>query len=874
VPFKTFIIAIIFLANCHAWAAPRIAFLPSFSDFEKQSPMRAALPAFDARLQAELLNGWDSEVLSRAGLSAVVFEQKLRAAGDPSVPTLRVLPSGFVVLSVLDQSKKQLRVFVNRVSTGMTLSEPKIFPVENPKSMTNSLPQQVARHVAGVTGLSPRPKSAPHMPDTKKPLTCSLLEPISAGGAKADLAQVSPLIRAVLESLVASDDVGATLVERSEAAKLLEEKTLTATNGLNANGATNLGRMAKADLILIPFIHFQNPEKIGTDLFAVDVATGRMLACRSWSGGLLDTPPAGLVKELLQEGLQAADESVAHPATDDPALRHAEAGFMTGLKEGWNGLRQRAATVAELSIRLGDASLALASDDEALMRSASKTFYRAATPAALYPLQLEYRPDDPWLVEVEDLKKSGQLELIHKQARQIFELPMTELAQDNSDYDLKALAELWIRLGDAKKAWSILTRGGQPIQELAAKSPFYEVMVLALMNLGRYQECVDLLENRKKWSGFCTIILVDAYRALGNKKREFDIMGSNPASSCKSERMTARFLDLGVDQAKAGPVTGLVIATANSWVINSPLVRKSMIRARVAAGQKELAIADAQCAFIAATKTKDLTTQKEISSILTELGAKPIASLPAAREFLTLPAQCRIDLIHDQTVDPKYVGEVATHVARFWGCAVHVRSIQLKASAFSSYQRLSQALDTTVFADSFTHVKLPDGPSIGTILLTQTKLISKQKNYVGDVYSISRGSFTLLSDHYFRKFKSTDPRPLPLITAIAAAQLGSVSRMLRSESKQQETWENVFFPPPPDLFSSNGTLSLVTMDLGISPGTGALLKRIPASAILEAIPELDRKSQEKASPPAPADQPLITDLSQQISQAKPIIINP
>ena len=866
------ILTLALVAASHCLAATGIAFLPSFSDFEKQSPMRAALPAFDARLQAELLNGWDSEVLSRAGLSAVVFEQKLRAAGDATTPALRVLPSGFLVLSVLDQPKKQLRVFVNQVGTGMTLGTPKIFPIKDPADIANGLPGEVARHVATLAGLAPRVPAVQSKNPQGKPLVCSLLEPVSAGGAHTELSRISPLIRAVLEDVVASDATGATLVERAETAKLLDEKSLAATNGLDANGATDLGRIAKADLILIPFIHFQNSRKIGTDLFAVHVATGRMLACRSWSGALLDSPPAGVVKELLQEGLRAAGESIARPVADDPALRHAEAEFIISLKDGWAGLRQLVATEAELSIRLGDASLALASDDPAIMRNAAATFYQRATPGSLYPLQHEYNPTDQDLREIRELKNSGQLNLIHQQARRIFELPMTELAKDDADKDLRKLGELWIRLGDPEKGWSILNRGGQPIEELAAKSPFYQSLALALMNLGRYQECVDLLERRGNWNSLCTTIILDAYRALNNTKREFELMRLNPASTCKKDRTTARFLDLGRDQGQAGPALDSVVRTANAWVINSPLVRMAIIRARIAAGQKDLAITDAQCALITASRANDPTTQKELGGILTDLGAKPLASLPAAREFLTLPADCRIDLIHDQTIDPKYAGEVAAHVARFWGCAVHVRSIRLAPSKFSSYQKLSQALDGNAFADAISRIDLPAGATFGTVLLTQTKLISTRKNHAGDIYSANSGALTILSDHYFRKFKSNDPRPLPLITAIAAADLNRVSRKIRDGSKAQGAWKNVFCPPPPDLFSSNGTLHMVALDLGISPGTGALLQKIPVQDLLSPIPESPQTDRTMA--PDPTDEPLILDLSNQLSQARPIITIP
>ncbi|MDH4443926.1 MAG: hypothetical protein QE267_02215 [Akkermansiaceae bacterium] len=868
------VIAIVFAGYCVAKEVPKIAFLPSFSDFDGGTPMRAALPAFDARLQAELLKGWNSEVLSRAGLSVVVFEQKLRAVGEPSVPMLRVLPSGFLVFCVLDQPNKQLRVYVNRVSAGMALAEPRMFPIRDAKSIANELPREVAKHVAAVAGLSPNDQAAPSRSGTQKAVVCSLLEPVNTGGANPNLGQVSPLIRAVLESLVASEEVGATLVERSESSKLLEEKAMNSINGLDSNGATHLGRMVKADLILIPFIHFQNPDRIDTDLFAVDVATGRMLACRSWTGGLLDTPPAALVRELLFEAVQTAGESSLSPVPDDRGLRHAEAGFMIGLKQGWNGLRQLVATEAELSIRLGDAALALASDDEAIMRKAAKTFYRDATPAALHPLVFEYNPDDQGISQISALKKSGQLDLLLQQARQVFELPMTELARTNADDDLQLLAELWIRLGDSTKAWSILTRGGQPIQELALKSPYYQTMVVALMNLGRYQECVDLLENRKKWNSLCTTILLDAYRALGNKQREFEIMRLNLKSACKTERTTSRFLDLAIERGEAGPVVGAVVATGNSWMISSPRVRKSMSRARVAAGQKELAISDAQCGLIAAVKAKDVETQKEMRAIISELGASPIVSLPAAREFLVFPKGFRIDLIHDQTVDLKYVSEVAAHVAAFWGCPVHVRSVRVDLTGCSGYQKLSQALELNFFADLLTHVSFPDGSAIGTVFLTQTKLISKKKDYTGDVYCLSRGAILVLSDHYFRKFKDSDARPLPLITAIAAAKLTGVSRMVRSQTKGTGSWEEVFFPPPPDLYSANGNLHLVALDLGVSPATGAMLEKVSPSALMQSIPEINARAKAETAPPAGTDLAIIIEFNQQISEAKPTIINP
>ncbi len=868
------VVATLVLTLYQASAAPRIAFLPSFSDFDQQTQMRKTLSAFDARVQAELLIGWNSEVLSRTGLSEVVFEQKLRAAGDATVPSLRVLPANFLVLSVLDQPKKQLRVSVNQVRVGMTFQEPKVFQIKNVNQFADDLAREVANYVANVAGLTPRSKSAHLRPKEGKPLNCSLLEPVSSSGVQENLSKISPLIRAVLENVIANDATKATLVERNEAATLLEEKTLTATNGLDANGATDIGRMAKADLILIPFIHFKNPTQISTDLFAVDVATGRMLASRSWTGGLLDAPSTDIVKDLLQDGLGAAGESITHPVADDPDLRHAEAIFMIGMKENWAGLRQLAATQADLSLRLADASLALASDNPLLMKKTFAVFFRASTPGALYPLELEYNPDDNWLGQIEVLKKSGQLDLIYRQARRIFELPMTELAKGNGEDEMQDLADFWIRLGDPKKGWAILNRDGQATQRISNNSPNYQIIVIALMNLGRYQECVDLLERRGKWNSLCTSMILDAYRALGNKKREFELMSINAKSTCKSESTTVRFLDLGTEQGKAGESIGKVIALGNGWTISSPTVRNAMIRARVAAGQKDQAIADAQCGLLSATKTKDLASQKELNDILKSLRASPLASLPIARDFISIPTGCRIDLIHDQTEDPKYVSEVAALVAHFWGCAVHIRSIKIDPSSFSSYQKLSQALNGNIFADTIARADLPKDNSLGTILLTQTKFISIQKNYSGDVYGLYRGSLSVISDHYFRKFKDADPRPLAQITAIASASLASISTILRDHSKEQGSWEKVFSPPPPDLFSTNGNLHLAAMDLGISPATGALLKKLSISQVVKSIPELNRNSLKNSPLPSPSDQALILDINQQLAEAHPIIVTP
>jgi hypothetical protein len=65
---------------------------------------------------------------------------------------------------------------------------------------------------------------------------------------------------------------------------------------------------------------------------------------------------------------------------------------------------------------------------------------------------------------------------------------------------------------------------------------------------------------------------------------------------------------------------------------------------------------------------------------------------------------------------------------------------------------------------------------------------------------------------------------------------------------------------------------MVALDLGISPGTGALLQKIPVQDLLSPIPESPQTDRTMA--PDPTDEPLILDLSNQLSQARPIITIP
>jgi hypothetical protein len=865
--FYVWTLVLVCLCKTLIAATPRVAFLPSFTDFDQKNSLRTALTAYDARLQAELLSGWNAEILGRSGLSTVVFEQKLHTS-DQASANISVLPADTLVLSVLDLQRSELRVHLNAVKPGMQAGDAKVFKVKNADHLATGLPGEVSRYLAASLKLSSAAPATSPAASTGR-LTCALLEPVSAGGARGDKATISPLIRAVLEPALANDDLK--LVERSEAAKLLDEKALNET--WNPNAASKLGRMVKADLVLVPFIYYQDAKRIDTHLFALDVATGRVLACQSWSGAPLDSPPADKIRGLLAAGAAAARESKTTPITDNPSQRHAEAQFLLSLSDSWLGLRQSIATEAELSLRILDAGLALSHDNPALMSKLAGRFALDAVPSPLHPLSFEYQPHLQENIEIKELEQSGQLALIRTEARSVLEIPLTERAKIGDDWDKRRLASFYLGVGEPKRALEVAT-SGKPLAELAQNDVLYERVAEILMNLKRYQDCIDLVTSRKRWSRICTFMLADAYRALGNKEEEFKVLHRNPTSAGKSLDRLVRYLELGRELNYAKPTIARVVQLGNAWVRTDPLVVGSFIRTRMAAGQPELAASEAQCVRLVARKKRDEALLKQADACLKELKVAPIDKLPTPAAVLTFPPECRIHLIHDQTIRPDYAHKVAEHLAAFWGCPVEIRSIQFDAAKSPFYEKIAQSLVGRSLAQTLLRAPAPAGPSLGTVFLTHTKLISKEKDHVGDVYGTPAGDVTVLSDHYFEKYKNTDTRDLSLVTAIAAASLAGPAQILEVDCYDSNDWSTSFSPLPPDAFTDNGVLSVAALDLGISPYTAALLKKRDPRQLIQAIAEYRQSEMETAQEESLGDEALARQLGEQIARATPILVSP
>ncbi len=858
----------------------RVAILPALTDFEAQSEWRRALSGFDARLQAELLKGWQTEVLSRAGLSVVVFEQKLRAATDPAAPLHRVLPADIVLVSVFDLVRHELRLHVAPVGSAMKVGNPVILKAKSPRDLADALPGEAAKVLANAAHLtaleSTNPDAKANNASGKERLVCALLEAISPEGMQdATAVALSPFIRAGLEQAVASGQGGAVqLVERNEVAKLVEEKALQAAfgAGLEANAAAQLGRMVKANLILIPFVHTANAKKTETDLFALEVATGRLLECVSWSSAPGEAPPADKMNTFLAKASAKARALAKQSTPDDAAARHAEAAFLASLPQQWAGLRMRIPTMSQVATRLADAALALAADDPELMENAVTSLLFHALPAALHQQAATFLPHDEWTEEWSRLQKSGQSTALQSAARRVFELPLQELQRTQTPHRIALLATMWNNLGEHQKALQTVTAGGTQEGGLIDTKAHSTEAARAYMGLGRYKECTETVLRQGRFSNYAMMLMVDAFRAGGDEQNEFKYAWINRKNLGYSYDRHARLLDLAVKFGKAPEALELYASNSCDWPRAESYVQLAAIRVRLSLGQKDIAASDAQCALINARARKQAPEIKEIEKILASLGQKPLDHLLRAGDFVKLPADCVFHLIHDQTIDAAHARAVAENIAGFWGCPVQIWPVKLDARKLSCYRSLGQTLDSSRLLRVLTEANPPAQRYLGRVFLTREKFVNILANgTTGDTYGWSVAQFAVLSDHYFQKYAQADKRPLALIDAIPACDVPLVNMAIKRHLNSDKDIANDFAPIAPDLFSNNGTLIMNRHELGISPRTAAVLRDLTWDQIAA---ELGKGYDVKNVPFDPKDQPIIQDLSRQFQNLKPETVTP
>ena len=854
--------------------APRIAVLPSLSESGSHGSARWWLAGFDAALQAELLKNWNVVMLSRAGLSNVVFEQKLALANGKSDLPPQVPAADHLVFSILDTQRRELRMHVMQVSDDMKLTPARIFQYNDFQDLGGSFAKSVAAELGKQLRLDPAEKSEAKPPAADTPLKVALLNPIAARSVKASISQIAPVLRANLEIALAEAPFPVELVERERVDALMEELALGESGAAEANGAARFGTLAGADLILMPYIHPASGENIHVTVLAIESGHGRIVAGRSWTGGALEAPPETFLAALSTEAITRRAAAVPE-SPGGAAMRNAEAVFLTGLRNASMGLRLPAVVEAELCLTWADAALALSHDNRETMRDAAVGLLFYSIPF-YNQLALKYHaPRERVADHIEDVE-SGIIGELRLQARRIFTMPLMDLTTDGNTTDLARVMTLHLRTGDPQAALSFAENQARPLDELLTFFYFRACYAETLIELGRFRDCAALLHNVPykdlRYGAFS--LRLDAYRAVGDKRREFESLWFN-AKDMDDFRETdmARFFEIGPDFVTPDRVLTVYGRFAGAWRRDTPLIREPLVRLRIKAGQTEHAISDAQCAYLSYRLEDDKDGMQRMADILKDLKSALIEALPRAAEFIRLLPNTRFDLIHDRGVPAQRAAATARLLATQWGCEVHVIPLDLDITRLSTYRQLARSVDGSELADCLSYAARKDDPLLQTIVLTSAKLHTGTAGEGGaDIFGQAThfGATEVISTYYFER-QSRGNRRLVEEDLVIASSPEVVSMKLRNLANEKK---ERFVPMPPDMMATSIRLGLSHRLPGVSPDTGRLMAEVEPEEWKRAAIDARNKLSERLAGDPPPNAAEFRALAAKVSATPVTIIQP
>lgn len=639
-----------------------------------------------------------------------------------------------------------------------------------------------------------------------------------------------------------------------------------------------VGRLVNADIVFVPYVHFHSEENVSTDLFVVNPSTGSILAVASWAGGALSQPPNQVIESLVSDALGKASNRAEDEVRDDRERRHQEAQFITSLRgrDFQVGLRPDKTTSVKQSIRWSDAALSLAHDDESQMMAIADELLYYSTASLRHPSHAELHPDYVGMETLMPLLKNAPLtKQLNDAARRVYELPLAGLLKAGHSGARLHLADLWISTGDAQKAVDLLGQGKAGTSLDVKSHDERTSMCRALMSLGRNKEAADFMLQSDKQTYVSSHLAADALHLCKDFDREMKLLWDFRNNYMAESSFVGRFLEVLTLKGRAGEAVKFVAKNADSSSFSKRAVWIPFVRARLASGQKELAISDAQCALLAARYEGFSEEERVLSKLLAENGAGPLDKLPTIAQGVRWPDDSCIHFIRDNTVNPELALRVARLVANFWGCKVKVwvlHSMDLKQLSF--YRPVSRAVSGDRLAEMCIRVKLPEEVTLGVMLLTLDKFYAGSGEDSFDSAGTSEGAFSVRSGHYVDKFLRVRNRPIEMELALLMSSLWGVQSALIDHTVEQHPDEGWFCPFPPDVFSRQWSLSVDRLDLGVAPHTLKRLKEMDVRKLIRTIQQEHEMAKDDAPRDFGPDQRFVKLWSNELASQKPVVVSP
>jgi hypothetical protein len=865
-------------------AVPRVAVLPTISDMGTRAAWRPWTKSFDAALQAELLEGWEASISSRAGLTTVVFEQRLAIAKGERKEPPQVPAADFLCFVVLDSKAGELRVHVAPIGQDMReTGKPVIHRFKDARNFATDMPSHVAKDVAARMGLKKRnTQAAPnHKAAAPEAIRLAIIPPFSSMPGDHPASGMVPILTAMLEEACLQAGPSVDLVERQEINSLLEEKELAAsgiaTNGLNPVNAADVARLAGARFILVPFLFPTNGAEARVTVHAIDSLTGRVVAAKTWQQKVGDEVPSAIVGDLLAMAATRQAGTKGDPSAD-AAMRHAEAAFVGSLRRTLNELRADFRERMEIRLLLADAAIALAHDDVDLLATTLHEFLFSLSWEDRLSIEFDHSKS---MAAYRAAKNDGTLAEMHRQTRRIFEAPLREMHQQRGEtMDRVRLAHFLTMTERPAEAADLLMQLPRDNEGIIQHGGVLRYFAEALIENDRLPEATALLEEHDR--RFITdnrvfYLLCNLHRANGDAEKEINLMFRDHRERMKvfQSPQLARFLEIARLHERPDICLAAFQRHSHDWYRNDPAVVAQLIRHKMFLKQTDAAIEDARSAHLASVIGDEPEHAATFLALIKELGAEPITGFSLPAESIQFPQGTRIDLFHDTTLTAERARNIATHLARFWGCEVHLVATPLDLTTLECHQRLSRRTDGQKLVHSLHPLMREDPSLLQTIFLTSLPLSVDR----GAVFSATSrfGPLLLCSTHYTDHFHKPGNKPTHAIRlpeldekVVISMQGGIIRRVMDAHHIKNTSPQVPFRPLPPDPFASNGTLGINDRLFGVSPATARLLGEIPPATFLET----SRESRAKLLESLAADDSPDTRAVRSVKGSDPVVIRP
>ena len=818
-----------------------VAVIPPLIESAWSADERQTAADFQNALQAELYKGYDLQIVSRSQLSTIAFENKARLLKNPELRKFNVIPCQNIVLSVYRAKEKSVSIFAIENKKNTKPGKAIEISVKGRKDVLSSA-KKAADLLAKRLKISPRKAKVITAIGKKGKLVAVAINSSTKDSLTSEFApQMEYLADQLTICLQEAADQGndLQLIDRKHLADVMAELKIS-----EADITTELSPVdiQGADLILQPVV-FSDGSKLHNVISAIDPQTSVIL-------NMADVDPDALDVKAVQKFIADSISYKSKNTISDEGslrLRDLESQFYANQLANLLGLRMSEEGKRALKFELAQASVGLCADD--LVRT-QKALGRVISKVSGSSLPESYK---------EEYKR--HLFLAVEELENVFNLQSTFVQ-----------SKFWATLGDEAKSLECVTRD----EAAGYRAKLYESEARALYNLKRYQECVDLVLARKRFSTYTMFLVTDSYKNLGQFEKEQELLYRNIKSAGKSISRLFRVLTL--TRKYKGPEKAIYFWAhfAHKWARLHPKVLMELAECYIDTGEKEFA-ADIYQSILwrAKTDNKQLNEAKPFiesaKSSLKQMGIseKSYREITPA-SVLNLDKSTSVEVITDDSIPLVDVQKACQEFSDFWGLEIHIYYNTINFTESDSYDPVRKTLDIKPVTMALNHhSEMKSATSVQRYFLTRKQLISIRKNgYRGSVFSSYGMNYGLYTTHYINKFKGYDKRPLEHITAI---MMGGVDVIRRAS---EQNGDRHVLRIPPYIFSNNSNLSFHEHRLTISHEAASLLKNLSLERLITKATELRELDRKRARENPLTDTKFIQNASQQYLSAKPLIISP